>query len=106
MTDMAKANPVNMLESLSQGLFWDIKIELLNPENHAGYIIPRVMDHGRWEDVKTIWKYYGSERIRQHLLNAPSLQKITIHFFASHFELPLESFKAYRKLKDLKTWNR
>jgi len=96
----------DLLAELSVGLFWDVDPALLDADIHAGYIIPRVMEHGSWGDVKRIWSFYGSERIRRQLMEAPSLSKRTIHFFASYFSLSQADFKAQRKLSSCKTWNR
>lgn len=93
------------LAVLSKGLFSEVDLDALDPQEHAGYIIPRVMDYGSWEDVQYIWKLYGPARIKSILLNAPSLQKKTISFFAIKFEIPQEDFKAYHMSKEAQ-WNR
>ncbi len=99
-------SPLPLPQQLSPSLFWDVKVEQLDLQLHAGYIIPRVMDYGSWEEVRFIWKHYGIQRIREHLLAAPSLHKRTIHFFAWYFKLPLDSFKAWRQKQNCPTWNR
>lgn len=93
------------MKELGKHLFWDADYSQLNLDKHSGYIIPRVMDYGSWEDVQFVFGYYPRPRIKEILLNAPALQIRTIHFFAHLFLVPLEAFKAYNKLK-LAHWNR
>jgi hypothetical protein len=95
-----------LIPMLSRDLFWDTDQDQLDPETHAEYIVSRVMDHGSWEDVQAISIYYGPDRIRKVLLEAPSLHRRTICLFALAYHLPLESFKAYRKLQACSTWER
>lgn len=90
---------------LSKGLFWEADLDVLDLEAHPRYIIARVMDYGTWEEVQFIWKYYGSARIKSILIDAPSLQKRTIAFFAVIFDIPRDSFKATERAKAA-NWNR
>jgi hypothetical protein len=90
---------------LGKYLFWDAVVSELDTENHASYIIPRVMDYGTLEDVRFVMHLYGKSRIKDILLNAPSLQKITISFFAGYYNLSSRKFKAYKNLETTE-WNR
>jgi len=90
-------------QQLSAHLFWDVDRATVDPEEHRRFIIPRVMDRGTLEDVKAAWSYYGEETIREVLLNAASLHKKTIAFFACQFDLPRERFRAFRNRTG--TWN-
>ncbi|MBP7310588.1 MAG: hypothetical protein KA984_04805 [Candidatus Cloacimonetes bacterium] len=87
------------MHKLGKHLFWDADLSRLSLDEHAGYIIPRVMDYGSWDDVRFVFSYYPKETLKQILLSAPSLQIRTIHFFAHYFELPLQSFNSYQKLQ-------
>lgn len=81
---------------LSRHLFWDIDSASLEQGKHDSFLIVRVMDRGTLEDVKLVWEYYGSDKVREALLEAPALGKKTLSFFANQFELPLEAFRAFR----------
>ncbi len=85
------------MHTLGKHLFWDADYSQLQLDTHAGYIIPRVMDYGSWDDVRFVFSYYPEETIKQVLLSAPSLQIRTIHFFAHYFELPLERFNSFNR---------
>lgn len=85
-----------LTDQLSAFLFWDVDPSEINPVTHRQFIIPRVMDRGTLADVKAVWDYYGEEKIKQTLLNAATLGRKTVAFFANQFNLPRSSFRAYR----------
>ncbi len=82
---------------LSPHLFWDVDRDSVDPELHRQFIIPRIMDRGTRNDVREAWTYYGETRVREALLNAASLQKKTIAFFANQFNLSRDQFRAWRE---------
>ncbi len=86
-------------------LFWDADFSLLDLEEHASYIVPRVMDRGNLEEVRYLMKKYGKARIKQILVNALSLQNNTISFFSSYYGIPNTDFLSFRK-KQHAEWNK
>lgn len=84
------------LAALSPHLFWDVAAEGVDAERHANFLIPRVMDRGRMEDVERTWAFYGEARIQEALLRAPSLHRKTLCFFAAQFGVSRETFRASR----------
>lgn len=86
----------DLIKQLSVFLFWDVDPSAINPEAHQQFIIPRVMDRGTLNDVKTVWDYFGEETVKQVLLNTASLGKKTIRFFANQFDTSPEAFRAHR----------
>ena len=86
-----------LIDRLSRHVFWDTDPVSIDPERHGNFVIARVMDRGTLADVRTVWDYYGSERVRTALLQAPSLGIKTISFFANQFDLPREAFRAFRQ---------
>ncbi len=91
------------IRQLPAHLFWDVDADTLDAEVHADFIICRVMERGRSQDVRAVWDFYQPHRIKETLLRAPSLSRKTIHFFANQFDLPLDSFRAYERAKN---WHR
>ncbi len=89
-----------MIKELNAGLFWDVRAEELELDTHAAYIIPRVMDYGSWEEVRFLLSYYPEARIKEILVNAPALQKLTINFFHHFYKVPLDQFKSWNKLQN------
>ena len=41
-----------------QELFWDVDPETIDPKKHAEYIIERILDFGKDEEVRWAWKNY------------------------------------------------
>lgn len=85
------------IKQLSPHLFWDVETAALDAERHAGFLICRVMERGDSQDVRLAWRYYGEERVREALLQAPALSPRTLQFFANQFRLPCEAFRAYQR---------
>ena len=95
----------DIIQQLSDHLFWDIKREEIEVVRHRQFIITRTMDRGTAEDVRLVWNYYGEEAVKNALLNAPSIERKTIFFFANQFHISPENFRSYHKNRKLDTWN-
>ncbi len=54
-----KKEDLNNISLLRPSLFWDVDLSKLDMVRHAAFIIVRVMERSRREDVRYIWKYYG-----------------------------------------------
>jgi hypothetical protein len=52
--------------------------------------------------VRAVWDYYGEERVREVLLNAPSLSAKAIAYFSNQFGVPREHFRAWSRRSS--TW--
>lgn len=46
-----------------QELFWDVDPKKIDPKKHATYIIERILDFGRTDEVKWMRRYYTPRRI-------------------------------------------
>ena len=49
------------LRNLSGELFWDVDRATVDPENHARWLLERVLQRGRWEDWLAVRDHYGKE---------------------------------------------
>jgi len=49
-------------------LFHDTRVEDIDPEVHAAFVIARVLDRGTLRSVGALLRYYGRARIRSFLL--------------------------------------
>jgi hypothetical protein len=87
----------DFVSRLPSHLFWDVDRETLHPDAHARFLICRVMERGKPEDVRLAWNYYGAARIRDELIQAPSLSRKTLNFFANQFQLPRDAFRAHQR---------
>lgn len=100
----AERQDLRNISLLRPSLFWDVDPGKLNMVQHASFIIVRVMERGRREDVRYIWNYYGEEIIKKHLLEARSLNKKTISYFANKFNISRSRFKSFKDKEQVQTW--
>lgn len=46
-------------------LFHDVRVDDVDPERHADFVIARVLDCGTMRSVRSLHRYYGGARIRR-----------------------------------------
>lgn len=79
--------------------FWGLdtqKMDINNPID-ADTIMARVIDNGTHEDRVMAIRYFGIDRIKQALINAPELQSTTISFCCLWWNIEPTAFLSYRK---------
>ena len=47
-----------------QSLFWDIDASKLDPDKNPEYVVERILDFGRDDEVKWMWGYYDHALIK------------------------------------------
>lgn len=57
-----------------QTLFWDTDPDKIDTEKNARYIIERVLDLGRDEEVKWVWGFYDKSLIKDVVATSRSLR--------------------------------
>jgi len=62
---------------MRQALFWDTNPKNIDTEKHARYIIERILDFGRDDEVRWLRQYYTKELIREVVLKSRSLRPET-----------------------------
>ena len=76
-------------------IFWDVKMEDIDWDAHAGFVIQRVVQRGQIKDWVLLKNKYGLPRIKEELLKTRSLDKKTLQFFSTYFDIPKTSFRCY-----------
>ena len=68
-------------------LFWNVAFGDLDLERDADHIIPKVLEHGRLEDVRWLLAAYAPERIHRFLRDTghPELSRRTLLFWRAYF---------------------
>ncbi len=95
-----------MKPAFSTSLFWDVKIENINFDKHARFVIARVLTRGNLKDWKQLQAYYGLDKIKQEVINIRYLDKRTLSFCHHILGIPKESFKCYNTEASIrKLWN-
>lgn len=85
---------MKVAEAFSKSLFWDVDPEKLDWEKSRQLIIQRVLVRGGMKDMRTIFKIYSREQIREVIRNSRDLDNITHNFCSNYFNIPKEQMHA------------
>jgi hypothetical protein len=85
------------LGRLSQYLFWDCNVNMLDPNIDKKLILERVFARGTENDEKEIFNYYGKKTIKNTILDIKYFDKKTLNYLSIIFGVSKENFKCYRK---------
>jgi len=86
----------NILSKLSDYLFWDYNIDLLDPNIDRNLILERVFSRGTENDEREVLNYYGTNLIKKTILDIKYLDKKTLNYLSIFFSIPKEKFKCYK----------
>ena len=79
--------------------FWDVKREYLDLSRDKTFIISRMFERGKFEDVLSIIVFYGKDETANVLQNNKYLNRQGLFLAHALLGLPLQDFKAYGTLK-------
>lgn len=60
-----------------QSLFWDTDPKKIDAVKNSQYVIERILDLGKDEEVKWMWNFYEKDLLRKVVQNSRSLRKET-----------------------------
>lgn len=60
-----------------QSLFWDTDVSRIDTEKNAQYIIERILDFGRDNEVRWLWNFYDKALLRKVVSASRSLRPRT-----------------------------
>jgi len=86
----------NILSKLSEYLFWDCNINLLDPNIDRKLILERVFSRGTENDEKEVLNYYGKNIVKNTILDIKYFDKKTLNYLSIVFNIPKEEFKCYK----------
>ncbi|MGN6396124.1 MAG: DUF6922 domain-containing protein [Mucilaginibacter sp.] len=91
---------------LSKRAFWDVNMDTIDYEKHAGYVVEKVIERGKDDDFKNLLKFYGYQRVKELALQANWLSDISINFCCALFKVKPTDFKCYeKKQSNRQHWN-
>ena len=97
---------MNLVNSLSNHLFWDIDKSKLEPQKHSKQIIYKVLHYGLYEDWVLIKGYYGLNNIVDTAITIRDLDRKTASFLSVIADIPKDSFLCYTSKQSIpKHWN-
>jgi hypothetical protein len=79
--------------------FWDVKPEKLDQSKDKGFIISRMFERGKYDDVLSVIVFYGIDETARALQNNKFLNRQGLYLAHTLLGLPLQDFKAYGTLK-------
>ena len=92
-----KPAPDKPMPVFSRQAFWSGPTKGLDVHKDADFLIARVFDAGKYEDMREAIRYYGIEKISEALCTAPDLQSSTIAYASIWLGLQPEAFRAHRR---------
>lgn len=95
-----------ILDKFSSYLFWDVDKSSLNMEEHASYIIKRVLEYGQLSDWNRIKEYYTLPVIVSYVKQFRELEPRALTYISAISNIPIQQFRCYtmRQLSP-KHWN-
>jgi hypothetical protein len=89
-----------------RSLFWDTEFEQIDYERNAPYIIGRVLMRGNLQDWYDLKELYGLEKIKREAMQIRYLDKKTLNFCSTYFDIPKEQFRCYTIMQSIQApWN-
>ncbi|MDL2229976.1 hypothetical protein LJC14_06985 [Treponema sp. OttesenSCG-928-L16] len=85
------------LTQLSQYLFWDYDVNMLDPNDDKKLIVERVFTRGTEKDEKKLFNYYGKDIIKDCVLNIKYFDKKTLNYLSIIFNISKEQFVCYKQ---------
>lgn len=79
--------------------FWDVKRENLDFSRDKRFIICRMFERGKFDDVLSLIVFYGKDEAAKVLQNNKYLNRQGVFLAHTLLGLPLHHFKAYGSLK-------
>ena len=90
----------------TEGLFWDIDMELFDLDKCPSQIIQRVLEYGDIKDWHLIRSYYGLDKIVKVCQQLRSLDPVCLSFICCISNTRKEEYRCYHtKLLNQTLWN-
>ncbi len=82
---------------LSKRAFWDVDFDQLmkKADNYPEFIVRKVFEHGTFQDVVNVTRYFGKSKTIEILKKTHFLPEKTLHFAAAMFKIDKSEFKCY-----------
>lgn len=85
-----------VISALSPHLFWDVDRSGVDVEQHAAWLVRRVLEYGTWADWVRLEEHYGRDRLARIVVTIRSLDPKARTFCQARFDLPANAFRCLR----------
>lgn len=80
---------------ISQRAFWDANYNELDFSENSQFIIDRVFNYGKWQDIIRVIVFYGDNKIIESLTSSDNLTELGLHMASTIFKIDKTKFKCY-----------
>lgn len=87
----------DILQAVKPQYFWDIDFANLDTDKSRRLIIERIFTLGTSNEINSIINHYGEKTVIDILTNLNYLDPRTLNFTSMFFNIPLPSFKCYKR---------
>lgn len=84
------------IHDFSKHLFWDVDMADFDLNSYPGFMVQRVLEYGLWQDWQLLKKFYGLDTIKNVSLSLRSLDKVSLSFISTLFNIDKSEFQCYR----------
>lgn len=77
-------------------LLWDVDIDKISINDHAKFIIERVLEYGDKEEFLWLKKTYSVEQIVETIKKSKRLSAKTVNLFAKIYNISLEEIECFQ----------
>ena len=81
--------------NLPKQLFWDVDHEKIDYKKSKVFVIGRVLNYGKWEDVREVFEKYGEAEVKKNIVKVADLGNKTLSFWSKYFNISKEEFRCY-----------
>lgn len=81
----------------SPHIFWDVSIEDIDLQNHASFVLERVMRYGQIKDWILLKEIFGLPKIKELAVAVRDLDDFSIAFLSLILNIKKEAFRCYRQ---------
>jgi tagatose-1,6-bisphosphate aldolase len=79
---------MNSADTPPTHLFWDIDQDTLDLNKHKRFIIERILQYGRPEDIKWVLDHYSEEDIIDTVKRSKIIDRKTATYWSIHYHIP------------------
>lgn len=92
--------------NLNRAIFWDTVYEKIDWQKQRRVIIERVLHYGDLSDWQEIKIFYGTEIIKQEVMQSRYLSKRVLNFCSTLYNVPVNEFRCYTTHPSIRQlWN-
>ena len=78
---MQKSRP-----NISKTAFQDVNFEEIDFEKNHVFVVDKVFNYGKFNDLSELIRYYGVENIKKAMIQVPYFRKEVFDFIGAYFQ--------------------